>query len=63
MSQQHALVAKKVNSILGRIKRSFASWSKEMMLPPYSALVRPHLDIDTSVFMSGVSGTEDKWSY
>jgi len=44
MSRQCVLAAQKANCVLGCIKRSVASRSREGILPLHSTLMRPHLE-------------------
>jgi len=50
MSQQSALPGRETNCVLGYIKRGVVSREREVIVPFYSALVRPHLEYYVQVW-------------
>jgi len=60
MSQQCTLVAKQASGILVCMKKIVASRLREVLLPLYTALVRPHLEYLSS---SGLPSSRKMRSY
>jgi len=62
MTQQCTLAAQQANGMLGCIKRSVASRSREVILPLCSTLVRPHLGPVSSSEALSTGQTWTCWS-
>ncbi|GAB0187005.1 hypothetical protein GRJ2_001165800 [Grus japonensis] len=56
MIWQCVLAAQKANHVLGCIKRRVTSRLREVILPPYSAIVKPHLE-----YYSGFPNIRRTW--
>ncbi|GAB0184079.1 cAMP-dependent protein kinase inhibitor alpha [Grus japonensis] len=61
MSQQCAPAAQKTNHVLGCIKRGMTSRSRDVILPLYFALVRPHLEYCVQLWGSQHKKTLSCW--
>ncbi|KAF7252874.1 Indole-3-glycerol phosphate synthase, partial [Varanus komodoensis] len=60
MSQQCDVAAKGAGAILGCINRSISSKSHEVLVPLYSALIRPHLEKGVQFWAPQLKKESDK---
>ena len=49
VSEQCRIAASKGNQVLGMIRRNITYKEKSLIIPLYKAIVRPHVNVDTSI--------------